>query len=129
GLYTLRLYAGQIATGVELSFWLLMFSMFIFLSLALVKRFVELMAISAQNESKQRGRGYRPSDLELVASLGSSCGYLAVLVLALYVNSQDVLKLYGRPHLLLLGYPILLFWISRVWLVAHRGQVHEDPIV
>ncbi len=129
GLYTLRLRAGEVATGVKLSFWLLVFSMFIFLSLALVKRFVELTALSRQPECNSRGRGYLTRDLELVASLGSSCGFLAVLVLALYVNSQEVLKLYHRPEILLLGCPILLLWISRVWLIAHRGQMNEDPIV
>ena len=129
GLYTLRLGAGQVATGVKLSFWLLVFSMFIFLSLALVKRFVELTELSQQKEPGSRGRGYLTGDLELVASLGSSCGFLAVLVLALYVNSQEVLLLYHRPGLLLIGCPILLFWISRVWLIAHRGQMHDDPIV
>jgi 4-hydroxybenzoate polyprenyltransferase len=129
GLYTLRLGAGQVATGVELSFWLLVFSMFIFLSLALVKRFVELAAVGRQEQPELRGRGYLGRDLELVAALGSSCGFLAVLVLALYVNSHDVLKLHHRPELLLLGCPILLFWISRVWLLAHRGQMHDDPIV
>jgi len=128
-LYTLRLGAGQVATGVKLSFWLLVFSMFIFLSLALVKRFVELTELSQQKEPGSRGRGYLTGDLELVASLGSSCGFLAVLVLALYVNSQEVLLLYHRPELLLMGCPILLFWISRVWLIAHRGQMHDDPIV
>ena len=129
GLYTLRLGAGQVATGVKLSFWLLVFSMFIFLSLALVKRFVELTELRQQKEPGSRGRGYLTGDLELVASLGSSCGFLAVLVLALYVNSQEVLLLYHRPGLLLIGCPILLFWISHVWLIAHRGQMHDDPIV
>ena len=129
GLYTVRLGAGGVATGVEISFWLWVFSMFIFLSLALVKRFVELLALSQQKEPNLRGRGYLGRDLELVASLGSSCGFLAVLVLALYVNSQDVLILYHRPKLLLLGCPILLFWISRVWLIAHRARMADDPIV
>jgi 4-hydroxybenzoate polyprenyltransferase len=129
GLYTLRLRAGEAATGIELSFWLLVFSMFIFLSLALVKRFVELLAPGQHKQPELSGRGYLGRDLELVASLGSSCGFTAVLVLALYVNSQAVLKLYHRPELLLLGCPILLFWISRVWLIAHRGQMDDDPIV
>lgn len=128
-LYTLRLIAGHEATGVEYSSWLLMFSMFIFLSLALVKRFVEINAARRDSRLQIVGRGYRASDAELVASLGASSGFLAVLVLALYVNSEAVLKLYHRPILLLLVCPLLLFWISRVWLLAHRGQMHDDPVV
>jgi len=128
-LYTIRLVAGHAATGVDYSFWLLLFSMFIFLSLALVKRFQELAAARQQTRADIKGRGYAASDLELVATLGSSSGYLAVLVMALYVNSQAVLNLYRNPMLLLLICPLLLFWISRVWMIAHRGQMHEDPIV
>jgi 4-hydroxybenzoate polyprenyltransferase len=128
-LFTLRLVYGIQLAAVPVSPWLLVFSMFIFLSLALVKRFVELAALSQQKEPVLLGRGYRGRDSELVASLGSSCGFLAVLVLALYVNSQAVLKLYHRPELLLFGCPILLFWISRIWLIAHRGQMTDDPIV
>ena len=128
-LYTIRLVAGHEATGVRYSFWLLLFSMFIFLSLALVKRFQELSAARQQTRVDIKGRGYAASDLELVATLGASSGYLAVLVMALYVNSEDVLRLYRTPILLLLICPLLLFWISRVWLIAHRGQMHEDPIV
>ena len=128
-LYTIRLIAGHEATGVKYSFWLLLFSMFIFLSLALVKRFQELAAARQQTMVDIKGRGYSASDLELVATLGSNSGFLAVLVMALYVNSQDVLSLYRNPMLLLLICPLLLFWISRVWMIAHRGQMHEDPIV
>ncbi len=128
-LYTLRLLAGHEATGIRYSFWLLVFSMFIFLSLALVKRFLELQAARQQNQNEIKGRGYAAGDLELVASLGSSSGYLAVLVLALYVNSQDAQELYRHATLLLLICPLLLYWISRVWLIAHRGQMHGDPIV
>jgi hypothetical protein len=103
--------------------------MFIFLSLALVKRFVELDAVRRQNKPALEGRGYSADDAELVAALGSTSGYLAVLVLALYVNSNDVIVLYRRPMLLLLICPLLLYWISRVWMIAHRGQMHGDPIV
>jgi 4-hydroxybenzoate polyprenyltransferase len=129
GLYTLRLIAGHEATGVAYSAWLLVFSMFIFLSLALVKRFVELKGARLRNQVELKGRGYAASDLELVAALGSTSGFLAVLVLALYVNSREVLELYRQPLLLLLICPLLLFWISRVWLVAHRGNMHDDPVV
>jgi len=124
GLYTIRLVAGHEATGVPYSAWLLVFSMFIFLSLALVKRFQELHTYN----SHAPGRGYTPGDLELIASLGTSSGYLSVLVLALYVNSDQVRTLYHHPLRLLLICPLFLFWISRVWLLAHRGQFHDDPV-
>lgn len=129
GLYTLRLIAGHEATGVAYSAWLLVFSMFLFLSLALVKRFVELKGARLRNQPELKGRGYSASDLELVAALGSASGFMAVLVLALYVNSREVLELYRHPLLLLLICPLLLFWVSRVWLLAHRGSMHDDPVV
>jgi 4-hydroxybenzoate polyprenyltransferase len=128
-LYTIRLIAGHESTGVAYSFWLLVFSMFIFLSLALVKRYVELGAARQENKSALEGRGYGAGDAELVAYLGTASGYLAVLVLALYVNSSEVVVLYQHPMRLLLICPLLLYWMSRVWLLAHRGQVHDDPIV
>jgi 4-hydroxybenzoate polyprenyltransferase len=128
-LYTLRLIAGHAATGIEFSFWLLAFSMFIFLSLALVKRFTELHGLRQQNLRDTRGRGYTTGDLDLVAMLGVASGFIAVLVMALYVHSQEVTILYQHPILLLLMCPLLLYWISRVWLIAHRGRMHDDPIV
>jgi 4-hydroxybenzoate polyprenyltransferase len=128
-LYTVRLIAGHEASQVKYSFWLLVFSMFIFLSLALVKRFVELMAIRQQSKSEIRGRGYAAGDLEIVATLGAISGFLSVLVLALYVHSPEVGDLYKNPMLLLFICPLLLYWISRVWLLAHRGRMHGDPIV
>jgi 4-hydroxybenzoate polyprenyltransferase/phosphoserine phosphatase len=130
-LYTVRLIAGHEAALVPYSFWLLVFSMFIFLSLALMKRFTELVAARQQNRSDLKGRGYASGDLQLVATLGTSSGYLAVLVLALYVNSRESAaeKLYQDPMILLLLCPLLLYWVSRVWLLAHRGEMHDDPIV
>lgn len=127
--YTLRLIAGHEATGIEYSVWLLMFAMFVFLSLALVKRFRELQVLRARNQVDAAGRGYVADDLDLVATLGTSSGWLAALVLALYVNSQEVRVLYTHPTLLLLVCPLLLFWVSRVWLIAHRGAMHDDPVV
>lgn len=129
GLYTLRLIAGHVVTGIAYSTWLLVFSMFIFLSLALLKRFPELKDLREQNQTNARGRGYTANDVELVATLGLVSGSLAVLVLALYVNSEQVVKLYQHPTLLVLACPLLLFWISRVWFVAHRRQMHTDPVV
>lgn len=129
-LYTLRIIAGAAAIAVPLSFWLLSFSMFIFLSLALIKRYSELKAARDDGQSGAlRGRGYGPQDLELVSSLGCSAGYIAVLVLALYIQDSQTAALYAAPQFIWLACPLLLFWISRAWLIAHRGQMHDDPIV
>lgn len=129
GLYTLRIIAGALAAHLVLSFWLLAFSMFLFLSLALVKRYTELDALAQQGELGARGRNYQVGDLAILQSLGGSAGYLAVLVLALYINSPDVQHLYRQP--LVIGFlcPLLLYWISRVWLLAHRGLMPDDPVI
>lgn len=129
GLYTVRIIAGTIAIRVEYSFWLLAFSMFIFLSLAMLKRYTELLGLLESGQQVAGGRGYGVDDLPLIQSLGASSGYLSVLVLALYINSTASEALYHRPHLLWLLCPLLLYWISRVWVVAHRGLMHDDPIV
>lgn len=130
GLYTIRLVAGATATGITLSYWLLAFSMFIFLSLAMVKRYTELIQLKdAAQSNKTKGRGYVVDDLPLLSSLGGSAGYLSVLVFALYANSDAVRGNYAEPELLWAVCPILLFWISRVWVLAHRGQMDDDPIV
>lgn len=130
GLYTLRIIAGAAAIGVPLSFWLLSFSMFLFLSLAFIKRYSELcLARKASPSDPLRGRGYNPQDLELVSSLGGSAGYTAVLVLALYIQDSHTASLYATPTFIWLACPLLLFWISRAWLIAHRGHMHDDPIV
>lgn len=130
GLYTLRLIAGATAIGVGTSFWLLLFSMFIFLSLALIKRYSELKtARDAGHVGELRGRGYEPGDLELVSSLGGSAGLISVLVLALYIQDNHAAQLYSMPQLIWFTCPVMLFWISRAWLIAHRGMMHDDPIV
>ncbi len=129
-LYTLRIIAGAAAIDVAVSFWLLLFSMFIFLSLALIKRYSELkVARDAGKTGALRGRGYEPDDLELVSSLGGSAGFIAVLVLALYIQDGQAAHLYATPQLIWLACPVMLFWISRAWLIAHRGRMHDDPIV
>jgi 4-hydroxybenzoate polyprenyltransferase len=128
-LYTVRIIGGSVAIGAEMSFWLLAFSMFIFLSLALLKRFAELESAKLSGKQTAIGRGYNVSDLSLIQSLGTSAGYIAVMVLALYINSPASLVLYHHPQVLWLLCPVLLYWISRVWLVAHRGHMHDDPIV
>lgn len=129
GLYTLRIIAGAFAIGVPLSFWLLSFSMFIFMSIALIKRYTELLDARQRGVTTMLGRGYRPDDLEMVASLGAAAGYLAVLVLALYIQDPVSLVLYHSPQWIWGACPILLYWVSRSWMLAHRGQMHDDPMV
>jgi 4-hydroxybenzoate polyprenyltransferase len=129
GLYTLRVLAGIAATGVRFSTWLLAFSMFLFLSLAFLKRYAELTGMSDEVDETTRRRGYLRKDREWLGSMGGASGYLSVLVLALYINSDQVIQLYHRPLTLWLVCPLLLFWIGRMWLMAYRGQIHEDPIV
>lgn len=128
-LYTVRIIGGTVAIDSELSFWLLAFSMFVFLSLAMLKRYTELAAALADGKDLALGRGYSVADLPLVQSLGTAAGYIGVLVFALYINSPESMQLYGNPKLLWLLCPILLYWISRMWVVAHRGGMHDDPIV
>jgi 4-hydroxybenzoate polyprenyltransferase len=128
-LYTLRLIAGAAATQVALSFWLLAFSVFIFLSLGFVKRYAELDDARRAGRLAGHGRGYEDSDLPLIMSLGTAAGYSAVLVLALYINSADSQSLYQHHKPLWLICPFMLFWISRVWLVTTRGLMHDDPLI
>lgn len=128
-LYTTRILAGTAAIAAKPSFWLLAFSMFIFLSLAMVKRYTELLTLQSSGKAKANGRGYDVDDIPLIQSMGSSSGYLAVLVLALYVDSTASMTLYRHPHYLWLLCPLLLYWISRTWAIAHRGVMHDDPVV
>ncbi|WP_233862554.1 UbiA family prenyltransferase [Paraburkholderia adhaesiva] len=128
-LYTARIVAGAAAIGAHLSFWLLAFSMFVFLSLALVKRYAELQALQDRGLAKTRGRGYQADDLSLIASLGSASGYLAVLVLALYIQDRNTALLYRHPPMIWPVCAILLYWVSRIWLITHRGQMHDDPVL
>jgi len=128
-LYTIRIVGGGVAAGVSVSQWLLGLSMFLFLSLACIKRFSELLVLQQRNENRTWGRGYSVGDIEQVASFGSASGYISVLVLALYVSSQEVVKLYHNPQVIWLACPLLLYWISRIWLLARRGLVHDDPLV
>jgi 4-hydroxybenzoate polyprenyltransferase len=128
-LYTIRIIAGIVALDIGMSFWLLAFSMFLFLSLAMIKRYTELDVLSRSGGIQNSGRGYAVADLPLIQSLGGSSGYLAVLVLALYINSTASEALYRHPQVLWLLCPLLLYWISRAWLIAHRGHMHDDPVV
>lgn len=128
GLYTLRLLAGAAAVSIKVSDWLLIFSIFLFLSLALVKRVSELLKLPHDTPAAH-GRGYRREDLSLLEQLGAAAGYLSVLVLALYIHSDDITALYSRSEWLWLVCPLALYWISRVWLLTHRGEMNEDPVV
>jgi 4-hydroxybenzoate polyprenyltransferase len=134
GLYTIRILAGSAASGVPVSPWLAAFSIFFFLSLAFVKRFSELESLRLRNEASGivavKGRGYRISDLEQLRSFGTSSGYASVLVFLLYVGNLDAAaKLYVHTTRLWLLVPVLLLWLSRLWLQASRGELHEDPVV
>jgi 4-hydroxybenzoate polyprenyltransferase/phosphoserine phosphatase len=128
-LYTVRIIAGAVAVSVSLSFWLLAFSVFMFFSLALVKRYAELKVQILEAKSFAHGRGYVVSDAPLLQTLGVTSGYISALVLALYVQSEDIVSLYAQPLAIWLVLPILLFWVSWVWLKAERGEMHDDPIV
>jgi 4-hydroxybenzoate polyprenyltransferase len=136
-LYTLRIFAGALAAGVIISQWFFAFSMFFFLSLAAVKRYSELEALQRSTgesgetlaELRAPGRGYSTGDLPLLMAMGVSSAYLSVLVLALYVSADEALIYYKAPELLWLFCLIFLYWLSRVWLLTQRGQMHEDPIV
>ena len=128
-LYTLRIIAGGAAASVPVSPWLLAFSMFFFFSLACIKRYSELYLLKQAQKTTAVGRGYRASDLDQISQIGTACGYISVLVLALYTSSREVTVLYRQPGMLWLICPMLMYWISRVWLITSRGEIHEDPVL
>jgi 4-hydroxybenzoate polyprenyltransferase len=129
-LYLLRILGGGAAADVPVSPWLLAFSMFLLLSLAFTKRHAELIGqANGEMESAPSKRNYRTQDREIVQQFGVTSGYLSVLVLALYVNGKEVTALYRHPQVIWLACPMLLFWISRVWFLANRGKLSEDPVV
>ena len=130
-LYTSRIIAGGLALNIPLSFWLLTFSIFLFLSLSFVKRYAELKAIqlSSRQPLKTKGRGYHTDDMPIIHSYGVSSGYLSVLVLALYINSPMVIKLYRYPERISFLCILLLYWISWIWLQTHRGYMDDDPLI
>ena len=128
-LYGSRLGAGGVATGVLLSPWLIAFAIFLFFSLALVKRWAELADHIDRGKGDPMGRGYRLDDLPAIRSMATASGYVSVLVLALYINGDAVSTLYRHPDLLWFNCVLLLFWMSRVIMVTHRGRMHDDPLV
>lgn len=128
-LYTVRIIAGAAATGVNLSFWLLAFSIFFFLSLALVKRYVELNDLAAADGARLKGRGYQGLDKDMIGQAGIASAFSAAMVLALYVHSNEVASLYPRPELLWPLCPMILYMLLRIWILARREEMHEDPVV
>jgi 4-hydroxybenzoate polyprenyltransferase len=127
GLYTFRVIAGHLVTGVPFSEWLLSFCVFLFLSLAFSKRTAELRdAIGAGTIAR---RGYEPGDIEQINLFGVCSAFLAAVVFILYLQSENVRKLYHNPELLWLLSPVFLYWASRIWLLSFRGQIHEDPVI
>ena len=129
GLYTIRIIGGMAATRIGPSFWLLAFSTFLFFSLALVKRYSELLVLKQRGQLTTHGRGYHVEDLVMLMGFGVASGFLAVLVSAFYIDSDKVRTLYHHPAFLWLVPPILLYWISRIWLITHRGGMHDDPVL
>jgi 4-hydroxybenzoate polyprenyltransferase len=129
GLYTLRIVAGGAAVGIAPSFWLLAFSLFLFLSLAFVKRYSELMIVAKAEQTSAHGRGYQAGDLSIVQTMGVASGFTAVMLMALYINGDTVARLYSRPDVLWMTIPVLLYWVSRMWMQAHRGNMEDDPVV
>jgi 4-hydroxybenzoate polyprenyltransferase len=128
-LYTIRMLAGSEATHDPVSPWLAAFSIFLFLSLAMVKRFSELQNLHARGATPTGARGYLLSDIEQLRSFGTSSAYASIVIFALYINGRDVVALYHHPTRMWLITPLLILWISRVWLLASRGLLDEDPVV
>ncbi|EEB79255.1 prenyltransferase, UbiA family [marine gamma proteobacterium HTCC2148] len=130
GLYTLRVIAGAAAISLGVSFWLLAFSVFLFLSLAFVKRFVELQELTEKSGKQNlHGRGYSHNDMPFIQMLGVAAGFVSVLVLALYIDSSASEQLYRLPEMVWGAVAVVLFWVSWIWLKAHRGEMHDDPVV
>jgi len=128
-LHTIRVIGGTVAIQAQWSFWLLAFSMFIFFSLALAKRGAELINLKNAGKSSTVGRDYRVADIPVITASGISTGYLSVLIVALYINSDKVRVMYSTPEFLWLVCPVLMYWIGRIWMKTSRGEMHEDPII
>ena len=129
GLYTMRILAGGVATGIPLSVWLLAFAVFFFFALAAVKRQAELVDNAKAGKLKPAGRGYHVEDLTIISQFAVASGYVSVLVLSLYMNSPEVALIYSNPQVLWGICLVLLFWVSWIVMVTHRGEMHDDPIV
>jgi 4-hydroxybenzoate polyprenyltransferase len=128
-LYSMRILGGSAATGIEPSFWLLAFSFFIFLSLALLKRYSELYNLEQQGKDKTAGRGYTTADKGPIGIMGINSAFVSVLIFILYFESQNALLQYQSPAWLSGIVPLLVFWLGRLWTLSYRGQVNEDPVL
>lgn len=128
-LYSMRILGGGAATGIAPSFWMLAFSFFIFLSLALLKRYSELHNLELQGKAKTSGRGYLTTDKVPVGILGINSAFLSVLIFILYVESENALLRYRSPAYLAGIVPLLVFWLGRLWILSYRGAVNEDPVL
>ena len=129
GMYSLRIAAGGAAAAVDVSPWLLGFTLFLFMSLAFLKRYTELRDTIERDGHIVSGRGYHVGDSSFVMMAGTALGFVAVLIFTLYVNGTQVQALYAHPDRMWLIAPCLVYWISHLWLTAHRGGMHDDPIV
>lgn len=129
GLYILRIVAGGAATGIPVSTWLMAFALFVCLSLAFLKRFVEIAALPPDASPYVAGRGYRAGDTYWLQAAGLASAYVSAVVLAIYVNNADVTRLYSKPERLLLMCPVVVYWATRSWMNAQRGITHDDPVV
>jgi 4-hydroxybenzoate polyprenyltransferase len=128
GLYTIRLLAGGAATKTPISHWLAGFAIFLFFSLAIVKRFAELEHLRLAGKQLKNGRGYLMTDVEQMRVFGTASAFAAVVVFANYIGSQDVIRLYSHARYLWLIVPLMILWTCRVWLLASRGELNEDPV-
>jgi len=128
-LYTLRIFAGSVAIGVTTSTWLLAFSVFLFLSLALVKRCAELVSLEEVGKGASLGRDYRVSDLVVLWPLGVGAAVSAVVVFGLFISTPETTARYGSPFLLWFVALGLIYWLSRLWIKTARGEMHDDPVV
>ena len=128
-LFTSRILAGGAAVQDSISFWLLAFSIFLFLSLAFLKRFSELKILLLNGNTKAHGRGYLTEDINFVQNIGIASGNTAILIFALYFNSDAVIGLYKIPEMILIAIPFMLLWIYFMWMSAHKGKMHDDPLV
>ena len=128
-LFTLRVIGGAEAIQTELSFYLMSFSIFLFASLGMVKRYGELLNLQKRNKLAVKGRGYHVDDMAPVRIIGISMGYMSVFILGQYINSPVVTEYYSNPKFIWLLFPLLMFWLGRLWILANRGEVNEDPLV
>ena len=128
-LFALRIYAGGAATDIELSFWLMAFTFFLFFSLAVLKRYSDLICETGGTGQGLPGRAYRASDIPALLGLGIGSSLVSILILALYINGEHIATVYTEPVYIWLACPVILFWVMRIWLQASRGLVKDDPVI